>query len=105
MRILGIVEVHPLDGSERGLFLLLLGARGEFRVPVSPEQATILLEHATAMDLATPPPDPDGEFETSDSFEGFTQSVMGEDELDPLIIPDSSPYGMGAAVFDDDGDL
>ena len=100
MNILGIVEFHPLDGSYRGLYLLVQGPAGEFRVPVSQEQAVTLLERAIS-------PEESGEDGGSvdPSYTSFEQTVMRDDEdEEPLVLRDSGLYGMGAGQYDD-GDL
>jgi hypothetical protein len=42
--LLGLMDIHPFSGEQRGLFVLAHGPKGEFRFPVTEEQAAILLE-------------------------------------------------------------
>lgn len=100
MKILGIVEFHPFDGSPRGLFLLLQGAAGEVRIPITPEQAASLLEQVTPYQ-EPPSPDPEGGYEEFMDTAGV--SFHEDDDEGPLVVP-GNDFSMGAA-FDDEGDL
>jgi hypothetical protein len=47
--ILGLLEMHSFQTGARGLELLAQGAGGEeFRLPITEEQAVILLSHVSA---------------------------------------------------------
>jgi hypothetical protein len=41
--LIGLMDVHSFEDSTRGLFILARGPQGEFRFPVTEEQAAILL--------------------------------------------------------------
>lgn len=97
MKILGIVEFHPLDGSDPGLFLLAQGPAGEFRTPITQEQAVSFLSQTQK----APPPSEDGGFEDFADAAGFGGEDDDEDE--PLVVGGGG-YSMGASEFDD-GDL
>lgn len=107
MNILGIVEFHPLDGTPRGLFLLAQGPAGEFRVPISQDQAVSLLEHGPPQP-APEVPLPDPMAETPRGYADFMESTgLDDDEEEAPLIVDVGGYGMGASEYDDDdtGDL
>ena len=45
MNILALVEVHPLDGSDRFISARISSPIGPFDLPLSPEQADLIIAH------------------------------------------------------------
>lgn len=97
----GLMDVHPFDGSDRGLFVLAQGPVGEFRFPVTEEQAAILIQQFGSPDEAPEPEPP------------LEQPTHGDDLDSPLIVegnhgmaaqaPEFSPFSFANEY--DDGDL
>jgi|SaaInlStandDraft_4_1057021.scaffolds.fasta_scaffold07249_5 hypothetical protein len=96
--MIGIVEFHPLDGTERGLFLLAHGPSGEFRVPVTQDQAVALLSRI--QEAPAPAEEEEEEEEEFGGYEEFEQALHGE----PSSSPAPDGFRMGAAELDDDDD-
>ena len=92
----GLMDVHPFDGSSRGLFVLAQGPVGEFRLPVTEEQASILIQQFGQPTKESPPsPTP--------------TPVPPRNDLDSPLVVDGN-HGMGASDWSfsneyDDGDL
>jgi hypothetical protein len=83
MRIAGIEDFHSFDDGSRGLFLLIETPTGEeFRLPIAPEQAEILIEKAQGIPEVTPA--------RKAVFPASNLSPQDEDEdgePEPLILP------------------
>lgn len=58
MRILAVIDVHPLDGKGRGLFVRVASGSSHFDLPISKEQAGVLLSKVEALMEPTPDPTP-----------------------------------------------
>ena len=80
----GLMDVHPFDGSGRGLFVLAQGPVGEFRFPVTEEQAAILIQQFGDPDELAEPGPP------------LEQPTHGDDLDSPLIVEGN--HGMAAQV-------
>lgn len=77
MRIVALVDIHPLDGGQkRGLSARISSGGAFFDLPISKEQASLLI--AKSGPAQPPPPVPPTEEEMS-LFAQFT-SEMGLDE-------------------------
>jgi hypothetical protein len=93
--ILGLLEMHSFQTGTRGLELLAQGADGvEFRLPITEEQAVILLSHVSAGE----------EEDTGDARAQFVPSpalstgdgVGDDDDGDPPpLMLQSRSYRMG----------
>ena len=100
--ILGLLEMHSFQTGARGLELLAQGADGEeFRLPITEEQAVILLSHVSA-----------GEEDNgaAAAAQFAPSSILPEDDGDddgdpPPLILESRNFRMGAParhIEDDD---
>jgi hypothetical protein len=95
----GLMDVHPFDGSSRGLFVLAQGPVGEFRLPVTEEQASILIQQFGGPTKEDPP----------SQTPAPSVPAPPRPDLDSTMVVDGS-HGMGAADWSfsneyDDGDL
>lgn len=82
MRIVGIEDFHSFDDGSRGLFLLIETPTGEeFRLPIAPEQAEILIGKAQGMPELTPARK--AVFPVS----GLSPQDDEDAEPEPLILP------------------
>lgn len=98
--ILGLIEMHSFQTGARGLELLAQGADGvEFRLPITEEQAVILLSYVSA-----------GEGDNGAAAQFAPSSILPEDDGDddgdpPPLILESRNFRMGAParhIEDDD---
>lgn len=115
--LLGLMDIHPFSGEQRGLFVLAHGPKGEFRFPVTEEQAAILLEQ-----LGEGDEEPSEEEEEKDvdpatltparavslraMYEGQKQSGPQKDDEDDVVrIKNPFKLGSPSAIDLDDDDL
>ena len=99
----GLMDVHPFDGSDRGLFVLAQGPIGEFRFPVTEEQAGILIQQ-----FGVPEPQ-----EQAYEPEEEDEPAYGDDLDSPLVVEGNHGMASQAPEFSqfsfanefDDGDL
>ena len=94
MKILAVVDVHPLGGRQgRGLFARVARGRGHFALPITRDQATILLSNVDSL-LESPSPEEENVFAdfagqvispegTLDAQE-MSEFYIGDDEDDSL---------------------
>jgi len=79
MRIMALIDVHPLDGSnKRGLSMRIASGGKIFDLPISKEQASLLLSKA-APDQPDPVPAPPSAEEMS-LFAQFASDAGIEDD-------------------------
>jgi hypothetical protein len=111
--LIGLMDVHSFEDSTRGLFILARGPQGEFRFPVTEEQAAILLsqfEGASASEDELPDEfdpatvTPSRVARLNPERTAFTAVEPDEDEGDdgeppPLRI--ASRFRIGAQAADD----
>lgn len=89
MRIVALIDVHPLDGTnKRGLSMRIASGGQMFDLPVSKEQASLLLSKMSPEEPPAPAPP---SAEEMSLFAQFASNVGMEDE--------SSEY------YDEDDDL
>lgn len=86
MRIVALVDIHPLAGGQkRGLSMRIANGGALFDLPISKEQAALLLEKAAPEEQPSPtPPTP----EEMNLFAQFTADV-GLEEQDDYYEDDS----------------
>ena len=49
MKILAVIDVHPLDGKGRGLFVRVASGSSYFDMPITKDQAGVLLSKVEAL--------------------------------------------------------
>ena len=76
--IKGIMDVHLFDGSGRGLFALAEGPNGEFRFPISQEQAAMIIGELGDVQGHPEDEDEDGDLEAGSG----NHSIAGVAEFD-----------------------
>lgn len=80
MKIVALIDVHPLDGSnKRGLSMRISGGGQMFDLPISKEQAALLL--AKVSPAEPPSPEPPSAEEMS-LFAQFASDTGMDSELD-----------------------
>jgi hypothetical protein len=82
VKIVALIDVHPLDGSNaRGLSMRIASNGQMFDIPISKEQAAVMLSKIST--AQAPPPQPPSAEEMS-LFASFTDSYdLGEHSEDP----------------------
>lgn len=79
MKIVALIDIHPLDGSnQRGLSMRIAGGGQLFDLPISKEQASLLLSKISPAE--PPAPAPPSEEEMSLFAQFATDSGMHDDE-------------------------
>jgi hypothetical protein len=79
MRIVALVDIHPLDGQKRGLSARISSGGAFFDLPISKEQAALLISKVGPAEPPAPAPPTEEEMNL---FAQFTSDVgMSEDSL------------------------
>ena len=79
MRVVALIDVHPLDaGQKRGLSLRIANSGGFFDLPISKEQAAVLLSRLEPEEPPAPAPPTEEEMSLFAQF----ASDMGMDDGD-----------------------
>lgn len=119
--LLGLMDIHPFSGEQRGLFVLAHGPHGEFRFPVTEEQASILLQQLEVRGKEPAPEEEEEEVEEDIDpsaltparkvslramYEGQKQSGPQKDDEDDVVrIKNPFKLGSPSAIDLDDDDL
>ena len=115
MKIVALVEVHPLSGEPSFITARFSGNLGEFDLPLSEEQARIVLENS----VGTTSPTAQEEYEDLDDTEDPGQEFYGQEEYshspihsmgntfpnldeDALVLPASPQGGLSHEYYDDE---
>ena len=84
MKIIAVVDVHPLNGGTRGLFARVESGANQFDLPLTKDQAGMLLANMSSLMEPEPPkPKPSSReptIEESNLFAQFTSSVDQEED-------------------------
>jgi hypothetical protein len=92
--ILGLLEMHSFQTGARGLELLAQGPDGvEFRLPITEEQAVILLSHVSAGEEEDGVADASPQFVPNPAV--LANNDDGDDEDPPPLMLQSRSYRMG----------
>lgn len=118
--LLGLMDIHSFSGEQRGLFVLAHGPHGEFRFPVTEEQASILLQQLEVRGKEPAPEEEEEEVEENIDPSTLTparkvslREMMGmsaraeTEEDDEEVVRIKNPYKMGSpsSINLDDDDL
>ena len=78
MKIIALVDIHPLGGgNQRGLSMLIVGGGQMFDLPISKEQAALLLSKVSPEQAPTPVPP---SAEEMSLFAQFASSEVADEE-------------------------
>ena len=109
MKILGLIEIRPFDGTDPFVCLRVDNNGNMFDLPITSEQLNIVLSNLAAEDSVE-----EYEEESMDDEEMFTPSPVNEPQQPqqpwspdskPHLIVNSAPFSMGHQEYDEDDDL
>ena len=97
MNILGLIEMHPFDGTDPFICLRIKGPTGLFDLPITTEQLAVVMRNTEA----TIPDTAEDRVEEQPEPVTYQNSNTAED---PIVI-NSNMYSMGSSTWDEDDDL
>ena len=107
MKILGLIEIRPFDGTDPFVCLRVNNQGNMFDLPITAEQLNIVLSN-----LGVEAPEEESEEEVEEEQELYVRSPINppqnnswSEEGKPHLIVNSAPFSMGHQEYDEDDDL
>ena len=105
MNIIGLIEMHPFDGTDAFICLRVdNGAGGLFDLPITQDQLSIVTSNMTTQSSSVASEETEAETDIYADYEPGNNAFSNPDDS-PLVL-NSDTYTMGAQpMWDEDDDL